>query len=142
MSTAELLYPPTHAVTNQVQPLEDYNVFTGNQALRDALKFNAPDLDTAPSLQPWAKSWVRREYQTHARLANVYTPGAARHDRFGHRVDKVEFHPSYHALMALAAESGLHGTPWQGRAVRPHQARRRLSRCSPRWSRPSCAPSP
>ena len=46
MGTTELLYPPTHAVTNQVQPLEDYNVFTGNQALRDALKFNAPDMDT------------------------------------------------------------------------------------------------
>ena len=34
------------------------------------------------------------------------------HDRFGHRIDQVEFHPSYHALMAGALRHGLHGTPW------------------------------
>ncbi|MBL7448348.1 DNA alkylation response protein, partial [Escherichia coli] len=33
--------------------------------------------------------------------------------RMGRRVDEVEFHPSYHALMAAAAEAGLHGSPWQ-----------------------------
>ncbi|OYU43104.1 MAG: hypothetical protein CFE44_20250, partial [Burkholderiales bacterium PBB4] len=102
MSTAELLYPPTHAVTNQVQPLEDYNVFTGNQALRDALKFNAPDLDTAEFVALGEKLGTA-EYQTHARLANVYTPVLHAHDRFGRRIDQVEFHPSYHALMSLAA---------------------------------------
>ena len=106
-----LLYPPTHAVTNQVQPLEDYNVFTGNQALRDALKFNAPELDTSELVTLGAKLGAA-EYQTHARLANVYTPVLHAHDRFGRRIDQVEFHPSYHALMSLAAESGLHGTPW------------------------------
>lgn len=110
MST-EVLYPPTHAVTNQVEPLENYNVFTGNQALRDALKFNAPDLDTA-SFAALGDKLGSTEYQTHARLANVHTPVLHAHDRFGNRVDKVEFHPSYHALMDLAAESGLHGSPW------------------------------
>ena len=111
MGTTELLYPPTHAVTNQVQPLEDYNVFTGNQALRDALKFNAPDLDTAEFVALGEKLGTA-EFQTHARLANVYTPVLHAHDRFGRRIDQVEFHPSYHALMRLAAETGLHGTPW------------------------------
>ena len=110
MST-EVLYPPTHAVTNQVEPLENYNVFTGNQALRDALKFNAPDLDTT-SFAALGDKLGSAEYQTHARLANVYTPVLNAHDRFGNRVDMVEFHPSYHALMTLAAESGLHGSPW------------------------------
>ena len=110
MST-DLLYPPTHAVTNQVEPLENYNVFTGNQALRDALKFNAPDLDTA-SLAALGDKLGTAEYQTHARLANVYTPVLHAHDRFGRRMDQVEFHPSYHALMSLATESGLHGSPW------------------------------
>ena len=111
MSAAELLYPPTHAVTNQVLPLEDYNVFTGNQALRDALKFNAPDMDTTGFVALGEKLGAA-EYQTHARLANTYTPVLHAHDRFGRRIDQVEFHPSYHALMSLAAESGLHGTPW------------------------------
>ena len=112
MSAAELLYPPTHAVTNQVLPLEDYNVFTGNQALRDALKFNAPDMDTT-AFAALGEKLGAAEYQTHARLANTYTPVLHAHDRFGRRIDQVEFHPSYHALMSLAAESGLHGTPWK-----------------------------
>jgi putative acyl-CoA dehydrogenase len=107
----EALYPPTHAVTNQVEPLENYNVFTCNHALRDALKFNAPDLDTA-SFAELGEKLGSAEYQTHARLANVYTPVLHAHDRFGRRIDQVEFHPSYHALMELAAESGLHGSPW------------------------------
>ena len=110
MST-ELLYPPTHPVTNQVQPLENYNVFSSNQALRDALKFNAPGMDTSEFVALGEKLG-RAEFQTHARLANVYTPVLHAHDRFGRRIDQVEFHPSYHALMCLAAESGLHGTPW------------------------------
>ena len=109
--SSDLLYPPTHAVINQVEPLENYNVFTGNQALRDALKFNAPDMDTA-SLAALGEKLGSAEYQTHARLANVYTPVLHAHDRFGNRVDQLEFHPSYHALMNLAAESGLHGSPW------------------------------
>ena len=53
-----------------------------------------------------------RLMQTHARLANVHTPQLRSHDRFGHRIDEVEFHPSYHALMAAATGAGLHGTPW------------------------------
>lgn len=108
---AELLYPPTHAVTNQVQPLENYNLFTGNQALRDALRFNAPELDTS-ELEALGQTLGTAEYQTHARLANVYIPVLHAHDRFGRRTDQVEFHPSYHALMRLAAESGLHGSAW------------------------------
>ena len=111
MSSAEHLYPPTHAVTNQVQPLEDYNVFAGNQALRDALHFNAPQLDTQ-AFVALGEKLGSAEYQTHARLANVYTPVLHAHDRFGNRADRVEFHPSYHALMSLATESGLHGTAW------------------------------
>ena len=42
--------PPTHDVLNQPEPLVGYNLFQTNQALRDALKFNAPALDTAPGL--------------------------------------------------------------------------------------------
>ena len=112
MNAAELLYPPTHAVTNQVLPLENYNLFTGNQALRDALKFNAPSLDTT-ELTALGDKLGTAEYQTHARLANVHTPVLHTHDRLGYRMDRVEFHPSYHALMSLAADSGLHGTPWK-----------------------------
>jgi putative acyl-CoA dehydrogenase len=61
--------------------------------------------------------------QTHARLANVFTPQLKSHDRFGHRMDQVEFHPSYHALMTAATAAGLHGTPWGEGAANPHLSR-------------------
>ena len=101
----------THDVFNQPEPLVNYSLFESNQPLRDALKFNAPALDTA-SLQTLGAQLGTAQMQTHARLANVHTPELHSHDRFGRRVDQVEFHPSYHALMTLATGAGLHGTPW------------------------------
>ena len=101
----------THEVFNQPEPLVSYNLFAGNQALQAALAFNAPGLDTA-SLQALGAQLGTAEMQTHARLANVHTPELRSHSRFGHRIDQVEFHPSYHALMAAAVGAGLHGTPF------------------------------
>ena len=101
----------THEVFNQVEPLVDVNLFTGNRAMQDALKFNAPALDTAP-LHALGQQVGSAEMQQHARLANVFTPQLKSHSRFGHRIDQVEFHPSYHALMTAATAAGLHGTPF------------------------------
>ncbi|MDO5625403.1 MAG: isovaleryl-CoA dehydrogenase [Pseudomonadota bacterium] len=101
----------THEVLNQPQPLVDTNLFTGNAALQDALQFNAPGLDTAP-LHAIGQLAGSAGMQRHARLANVHAPELRTHDRFGHRIDEVEFHPSYHALMQAATEAGLHGTPY------------------------------
>jgi len=101
----------THEVFNQPAPLVDYNVFDTNRPLRDALRFNAPSLATA-ELSALGARLGSAEMQTHARLANLHTPVLHSHDRFGRRVDQIEFHPSYHALMALATSAGLHGTPW------------------------------
>ena len=101
----------THDVFNQPLPLVNVNLFAGNRALQSALAFNAPKLDTAP-MQALGERVGSAEMQTHARLANVFTPQLKSHDRFGHRIDQVEFHPSYHALMGAATEAGLHGTPF------------------------------
>lgn len=101
----------THTVFNQAEPLVGTNLFDRNQALQSALKFNAPTLDTT-SLSALGAQMGSAEMQTHARLANVHTPVLHSHDRTGRRVDQVEFHPSYHALMTAAAQAGLHGTPW------------------------------
>ena len=101
----------THEVFNQALNLENYNLFDGNQALQSALKFNAPGLDTT-DLQALGAQMGSAEMQTHAQLANVHTPQLRSHDRFGNRIDEVEFHPSYHALMAAAMQAGLHGSPW------------------------------
>lgn len=101
----------THEVFNQPDPLVNYNLFASNRALQSALKFNAPALDTA-SLQALGAQLGTAEMQNHARLANVHTPALRSHTRFGHRIDQVEFHPSYHALMTAAVGAGLHGTPF------------------------------
>jgi putative acyl-CoA dehydrogenase len=101
----------THEVFNQPQPLVGYDLFESNRPLRDALRLNAPQLDTAPLAQLGALCGTA-QMQAHARLANLHTPELRSHDRFGHRIDEVEFHPSYHALMGAAVEAGLHGTPW------------------------------
>ncbi|MFN3736454.1 isovaleryl-CoA dehydrogenase [Hydrogenophaga sp.] len=98
----------THEVFNQVEPLVDVNLFDGNRALQAALKFNAPAMDTAP-LRALGQLVGSADMQTHARLANTFTPQLKTHSRFGHRIDQVEFHPSYHALMAAAVDAGLHG---------------------------------
>ena len=99
----------THEVFNQPAPLVDTNLFSANRAMQAALAFNAPALDTAP-LHALGAVVGSGEMQTHARLANVHTPQLKTHNRFGQRIDQVEFHPSYHALMTEAVAAGLHGT--------------------------------
>ncbi|RYF71948.1 MAG: DNA alkylation response protein, partial [Comamonadaceae bacterium] len=115
----------THEVVNQPEALVNYNLFDTNHALRDALRFNAPQLQTEP-LRALGAQLGSTEMQAHARLANVHTPVLHSHDRFGRRVDTVEFHPSYHALMSAAVAAGLHGTPWgqpAGPGSSPHVQR-------------------
>jgi putative acyl-CoA dehydrogenase len=112
----------THEVFNQPVPLAGYNLFETNRPLRDALKFNAPQLQLAP-LAHLGGVVGSVEMQTHARLANTNPPVLHTHDRFGRRIDEVEFHPSYHALMKAAVGAGLHGTPWTGESASPHVQR-------------------
>jgi putative acyl-CoA dehydrogenase len=101
----------THEVSNQSTPFVDVNLFRANRPLMDALRFNHPGYDRGrfDALGAEVGSAVM---QTHARLANTHSPQLYSHDRFGHRVDQVEFHPSYHALLGSAIGHGLHATPW------------------------------
>ncbi|MFS2167542.1 isovaleryl-CoA dehydrogenase, partial [Variovorax sp. Varisp62] len=112
----------THEVFNQPTPLVDYNLFDTNRPLRDALKFNAPALQTT-QLHELGATLGTAGMQAHARLANIHAPELHTHDRFGRRIDEVEFHPSYHALMTAAVGAGLHGTPWTGTSASPHVLR-------------------
>ena len=58
--------------------------------------------------------------QEQGRLANEYPPRLAAFDRYGHRLDEVEFHPAWHDLMRTAIEHGLHATPWQDQRPGAH----------------------
>ncbi|MEJ7930037.1 isovaleryl-CoA dehydrogenase [Ramlibacter sp. AN1015] len=101
----------THDVFNQPETLRDWDLFSGNRGMRDALRLLAPALDTT-GLELLGRELGSAQMQEHARLANAYGPQLRTHDRHGRRVDEVEFHPSYHVLMAAAVQAGLHGTPW------------------------------
>jgi putative acyl-CoA dehydrogenase len=101
----------THEVINQAAPLVGHNVYAGDAALRDALAFHLPGVDEAARVTLGA-ALGSAEMIEHARLANHHKPVLRTHDRSGERIDEVEFHPSYHALMGAAMGAGLHATPW------------------------------
>jgi putative acyl-CoA dehydrogenase len=101
----------THEVFNQSTPFDDVNLFTANKPLQDALAALHPayDREHFHALGAEAGSSAMQEQ---ARLANVHGPQLHSHDRYGRRIDQVEFHPAYHTLMGSALKHGLHGTPW------------------------------
>ena len=109
--TAASPHGTTHVVLNQVPPFEDVNLFETNAALRDALRLNAPSLATG-ALSELGELAGGADMQRHARLANLHSPMLHSHDRFGNRIDEVEFHPSYHVLLGAALQHRLHGAPW------------------------------
>ena len=61
--------------------------------------------------------------QENGRLANENPPRLRTHDRYGHRIDEVEFHPAWHELMRVAVTSGLHAAPWRDDRPGAHVAR-------------------
>jgi putative acyl-CoA dehydrogenase len=101
----------THEVTNQSKPFVDVNLFRANRPLMDALRFHHAHFDRT-RFEALGAEAGSASMQQHARLANTHTPQLHSHDRFGHRIDQVEFHPSYHALLGSAMKHRLHGTPW------------------------------
>ena len=109
--TVERSHGATHVVSNQVPPYEDVDLFATNAALRDAVRLNQPSLST-DGLSALGKVAGSAGMQRHARLANLHAPVLHAHDRFGHRIDEVEFHPSYHVLLGAALQHELHGSPW------------------------------
>jgi putative acyl-CoA dehydrogenase len=101
----------THEVDNQPPPLTDYDVFGSDVALVEGVQRHeaAWALDDLSALGRRAGS---REAQEWARLANINAPRLVTHDRYGHRIDEVEFHPAWHSLMTVAVTAGLHASSW------------------------------
>ncbi|MEU3856348.1 DNA alkylation response protein [Streptomyces sp. NPDC028722] len=111
----------THDVTNQAPPLAPYDA-AEDAALLEGLRREGAG---------WAEEDVRRlgaragsvEAQDWGEQANRHEPVLRTHDRFGHRVDEVEFHPSWHHLMRTAVAEGLAGAPWGDERPGAHVAR-------------------
>jgi putative acyl-CoA dehydrogenase len=117
--------PVTHEVSNQPPPLEGYDVFGTDRALVEALTREgaAWAADAAHGLGVIAG---RAETLRWGTQANASPPVLRTHDRFGHRIDEVEFHPAWHELMRLAVGHGLHALPWRERRPGAHVARAAL----------------
>lgn len=101
----------THEVFNQSAPLENYNLFSTNRGLRDAVQFNGGAAH-AGFLDQVGSKLGSAEMLKAGQLANQYTPQLKTHDRQGRRIDQVEFHPAYHELMEAAIAWGIHTGPW------------------------------
>jgi putative acyl-CoA dehydrogenase len=118
---------PADQPLNQARPLAGYNVFTADTALAEAatrllgggrsrpgeavgdLASTQSDLGVLAELGGLAGSFEAREW---GRLAEANHPVLRTHDRYGARLDEVEFHPAWHSLMEVAVRHGLAASAW------------------------------
>lgn len=115
----------THVVLNQASPATGHNAFLGDAVLVAAIARDAPwATERCAALGALAGD---EQVQEHARLANKHIPELKTHDRFGNRIDWVDFHPSWHHLMSLAWHHEVHSLGWRKDVRQPHLARAVLS---------------
>ena len=112
----------THVVFNQSEALEGHNLYLGDDALRDGLVREGGGSADA-DLRRYGAACGEAATIELGFLANEHKPQLHAHDRFGHRVDVVKFHPAYHELMRIALSEGLHSSPWTAPGPGAHVAR-------------------
>jgi putative acyl-CoA dehydrogenase len=106
----------THNVTNQPPPFEDVNLFTSDVALQAAVAAAGGEMHAEP-LSVFGARTGSAEIAAWAMQANGNPPQLRVFDRYGRRIDEVEFHPAYHRLMALGVEAGVASAAWSGGAA-------------------------
>ncbi|MBI1393974.1 MAG: DNA alkylation response protein [Alphaproteobacteria bacterium] len=102
----------THDVTNQPPPFVDVNAFANDAALIDAIERNGGAAH-ANRLSDFGDRVGSAEAQEWADQANRNPPKLKSFDRYGHRLDEVEFHPAYHMLMDLGLSGGVAAAAWR-----------------------------
>ncbi|NYI03107.1 acyl-CoA dehydrogenase family protein [Allostreptomyces psammosilenae] len=101
----------THEVTNQVPPLLGHDV-AEDPALLEALRREGGG-HAEGALRELGRFAGTERAEELGRLANVHRPVLHTHDRYGYRIDEVEYHPAWHDLMGRAVAGGLHAAPWR-----------------------------
>jgi len=100
----------THVVTNQVPPLTDYNPATAPVLIEAMIREGGGwGLDEVTELGALSGGATAQRWGD---LADRNVPVLHTHDRYGHRIDEIEYDPSYHELMRIAIGHGLHAAPW------------------------------
>src|SRR2546425_399716 len=112
----------TDRVLNQPPPLQDYDPLALDQALAQALRREGAAWATA-EIGAFARRTASPEGVGWGFQANENRPRLCTHDRFGTRIDEVEFHPAWHELMRLSIGSGVHSGPWRDPREGAHVAR-------------------
>jgi putative acyl-CoA dehydrogenase len=122
MATVERRSSATHEVFNQAPPLQDYNPFDADRPLSEALRREGAEWaeDRARELGAICGSsqTIRWGFE-----ANERKPELRTHDRYGNRIDEVEFDGSWHELMRIGVGNGLHAMPWREPGPGAHVAR-------------------
>jgi putative acyl-CoA dehydrogenase len=111
-----------HKAENQPPPLVNYNLFDADAPLREALEREggawAHDLVHELGRLAGTDEAIDWGFQANSNPPKLHT-----HDRFGNRIDEVEFHPAWHRLMEVAIGHGLHAMPWREPRPGAHAAR-------------------
>jgi putative acyl-CoA dehydrogenase len=115
----------THTVANQAPPLEGVDVFASNLPLVEATRREGAEWVTERASE-LGRIVGGEPQQMWGRLANENKPVLRTHDRYGNRIDEVEFHPAWHQLMKLGVEHELHALPWRSEQPAAHTARAAL----------------
>jgi putative acyl-CoA dehydrogenase len=115
----------THTVFNQAPPLEDLDVYSSNVPLVEAVEREGAAWigERAAALGRFVGGAPQQSW---GRLANENKPVLRTHDRFGNRIDEVEFHPAWHELLRMGVENELHSLPWTSEQPSSHTARAAL----------------
>jgi putative acyl-CoA dehydrogenase len=124
---------------NQVPPLAGHDIFAANRPLAEALEREGAGW-AAEQCSAFGRrlGGVPLEW---GRLANEHLPQLRTHDRFGERIDEVEFHPAWHDLMRMSVGEGLHSLSWTDGRDGAHVARAALFMLASQVERATDAPS-
>ncbi|GAA4714387.1 acyl-CoA dehydrogenase family protein [Nocardioides conyzicola] len=108
--------------TNQAPLLVGHNIVTADAALVEAVTRHG-SAEVVDDLAPIGAMAGTAEAREHGMLANEHHPRLTPYDRYGNRIDEVEFHPSWHWLMERAVGHGLAAAPWESDSPHAHVRR-------------------
>jgi putative acyl-CoA dehydrogenase len=112
-------------VPNQSPPLSNYNLFTSDEVLQQGIQRECAGWAEA-RLKAFGAQVGSEEAIAWGFQANENPPVLKTHDRFGNRIDAIEFHPAWHNLMRLSMAAGIHNLPWTEPQPGAHVARAAL----------------